>query len=172
VSWGRVDGSGWTRIRDDGGVWAVAVSHRGDDIAFMHERGLWVMRADGADPRRLVEHTISPNTPTPLWSPDDRRLAYFHREGRTTEELRAIDLESGAITTLRQDARMSNAMGAASAAWLGGRSHRLRHARRRRFELVAVDAVGRPGATKGLSRARPSSWSTPRATARGWPTRR
>jgi TolB protein len=48
---------------------------------------VWLMRADGGDPRRLTE----PNTAVPSWSPDGRHIIYLD----VAEDLVVMDLETG-----------------------------------------------------------------------------
>ncbi len=84
----------------------------GTRIAFAVGRGdrsdLWVADADGANAHRLVTCSLPCNTISlPDWSPDGRRILFgqddapFDANGvPTTFEVRAIDVETGKITTL------------------------------------------------------------------------
>ena len=79
----QADGSGQTELPRNvpfGGAW----SPDGKRIAFAHvdsspgngpdaNAGLWVVNADGSNPRRVVRYAVGSN---PAWSPDGRRIAF------------------------------------------------------------------------------------------------
>src|SRR5262249_51820248 len=89
-------GSSPRQMSDEG--WAPSVSPDGSQIVFLkgadfadmgHE--IWVMRANGADQRKLVSFPEG-LLATPVWSPDGRWIAYVrHKSEHNAQETR-IDL--------------------------------------------------------------------------------
>ncbi|MGD8319751.1 MAG: hypothetical protein PVJ02_04840 [Gemmatimonadota bacterium] len=59
-----------------GGRRIVFTSDRGGD-----GRALWVMAADGSDPRPLGTDLPGSEPMGPVWSPDGRRIAYYAKDG-------------------------------------------------------------------------------------------
>ena len=80
------------------GAWAP----KGDRIAFGDETGLWVVRADGRELRRLA----APATGI-AWAPSGRRLAFFTSRASVVEaDLRIADVDGGGqrrLTTIRAE---------------------------------------------------------------------
>lgn len=78
-------GGGEQKISGEVSDTAPAVSPDGTKIAFMSSaRGatnweIWVMNADGSDPKRLTEN--GSNEGLPAWSPDGRSIAYVSDQG-------------------------------------------------------------------------------------------
>jgi TolB protein len=77
----NADGSGQKRLTtiSTGDACGPVWSHDGKKIAFYEfalpnpsrNPAIWVMDADGGNPKRLTEHALSPS-----WSPDDRKIAF------------------------------------------------------------------------------------------------
>ena len=57
-----------------------AVSPKGDRVAFMKDRAIWVVPADGSAPARRM-FTARGDNDSPNWSPDGRRLAFISNRG-------------------------------------------------------------------------------------------
>jgi TolB protein len=78
-------GGGETKISGDGGDTAPAPSPDGSKVALMSiGRGgsnweIWVVNADGSDPKRLTENNSNEGLPT--WSPDGQSIAYVSDQG-------------------------------------------------------------------------------------------
>jgi hypothetical protein len=110
---------GWStrQLRDSG--FRPTLSPDGSRIAFSpyDPCELWVMGADGEGARRLLRFERSTDgLGQPLWSPDGRRLAYFHGHDtadRTERSIECLDVDSGRKTTLLTDERLW------SGEWLG-----------------------------------------------------
>jgi len=100
-------GSAPRQMSDEG--WAPSVSPDGSQIVFLkgadfadmgHE--IWVMRANGADQRKLVSFPEG-LLATPVWSPDGRWIAYVrHKSEHNAQETRIdlFDLKQGANKVL------------------------------------------------------------------------
>jgi TolB protein len=84
----------------------------GKQLAFMTARGgrmqIWVMNADGSDPRELVEMPTG-SAIDPRWSPNDDRILFVHvpddvppagRRSSGERALYVLDIGSGKVTRL------------------------------------------------------------------------
>src|ERR1019366_4271870 len=95
------------KLRDNGAPWAV--SPDGTLIAFGTGLGagdydeLWVMGAQGEDPRRLVAASEDDKFMGAAWSPDGQRIAYW-RYSRTGDKeeyfIESRDLKGGQATVI------------------------------------------------------------------------
>jgi DNA-binding winged helix-turn-helix (wHTH) protein/Tol biopolymer transport system component len=122
---GGVHGSLWSvsilggtprELRDD--AWTAWVSPDGSQIAFISgisvggSRELWVMAANGAEPRRLfVLDANSALLQTVMWSPDSQRIAYFkvHQAPDKSEvSIESRDLKGGQPTLILSDTRLQD----------------------------------------------------------------
>jgi Tol biopolymer transport system component len=113
------------KLRDDAVV--SAVSPGGTLIAyltgygffFQFRREIWLMGAQGEEPRRFVSASEDDVFWYPVWSPDGQRIVYirFHRkpDGCTIE---SRDLKGGQPTVLVSDPRICAAVGSESIWWL------------------------------------------------------
>jgi dipeptidyl aminopeptidase/acylaminoacyl peptidase len=75
---GPVDGEGYKQLSSMGEVSSTAWSPDGEHIAFTNgyaEVGVYVVRADGTELRRVAEGS------DPAWSPDGKRIAFAGPEG-------------------------------------------------------------------------------------------
>ena len=99
------------------GDYSPAVSPDGRSIAFVREDAsgdpaVWTMRADGSGQRRLVAGD------RPVWAPDGLTISYDFFAVRTcpaatlrcgfVNEVRAVDVATGAVRTLARDARRAS----------------------------------------------------------------
>ncbi|HEV2400320.1 MAG TPA: winged helix-turn-helix domain-containing protein [Candidatus Sulfotelmatobacter sp.] len=84
------------QLGDEG--WSASVSSDGSQIVFLkgadfadvgHE--IWVMRANGADPRKLVSFPGG-HLASPVWSPDGRWIAYVRNKPEPDAEEPEIDI--------------------------------------------------------------------------------
>ena len=74
----RPDGQGLRRLTRDGNSSDPSWSPHGSKLTFERDGargGLWIMRADGRDKRRIVSQRGDYADPT--WSPDGRRIAFI-----------------------------------------------------------------------------------------------
>lgn len=69
-----------TRISPDGSRIAYVVQSM-DRESYEYRRSIWLVAADGGEPRRL---TAGPNDHTPRWSPDGHALAFVRSPARPT----------------------------------------------------------------------------------------
>ncbi len=108
------------KLRDNGSPWAV--SPDGTLIAFGTGNGagdygeLWVMGAQGEDPRRLVAASEDDKFMGAAWSPDGQRIAYgrYPRTGDKEEYfIESRDLKGGQATVIVSGPRLDQAF-----AWL------------------------------------------------------
>jgi Tol biopolymer transport system component len=96
------------KLRDDADVWSV--SPDGNLIAFgTGSRELWVMGAQGEEPRRLIAGSEDDAFYWAAWSPDDQRIAYG-RIRRTPDKRECFigsrDLKGGQPTVIVSGPRL------------------------------------------------------------------
>jgi dipeptidyl aminopeptidase/acylaminoacyl peptidase len=79
-------------------------SPRGDTLAFVDTEagrdGLWTLRLDEVQPRRVLAAAPAATLQRPAWSPDGRRLAVAELGGDAGSGLSLVDLRSGAADRL------------------------------------------------------------------------
>jgi Tol biopolymer transport system component/DNA-binding winged helix-turn-helix (wHTH) protein len=101
------------KLRDDADAWSV--SPDGTLIAFgtgrgvVRQREIWVMGAQGEEPRRLVPGSEDDGLFWTAWSPDGQRIAYtrFHRTPDGLEcSIESRDLKGGQPTLVLSDPRL------------------------------------------------------------------
>lgn len=94
--WSRDDGALSRLTRTEHGAFEPAVSPDGRSIAYVstHDGNpeLYLMGADGSEPRRLTEWRR--DDMAPRWSPDGKRLAFLRRE-QGGERLFVLELHEG-----------------------------------------------------------------------------
>jgi len=94
-------------LREDAG--RAAVSPDGNYIAFIATRSeseIWVMGANGEQPRRLIQGATGDRFLQVQWSPDGQRIAYMksHSQGdKATTSIEVIPLAGGLSTKLLSD---------------------------------------------------------------------
>lgn len=76
-----------------------AWSPDGSEIAFQRQDAIWVMGADGSNPRPVTHPTGSPSDLAPTWSPDGSRIAFI-RQVFARYELRVIGTDGRGLRTL------------------------------------------------------------------------
>jgi Tol biopolymer transport system component len=95
------------KLREDAGRAAVSVD--GGHIAFIATRSeseIWVMGANGEQPRRLLQGASGDRFLQVQWSPDGQRIAYMksHTEGdKPTIHVETVPVAGGLSTTLLSD---------------------------------------------------------------------
>jgi dipeptidyl aminopeptidase/acylaminoacyl peptidase len=72
----NVDGSGVVKLTGSQGGDEPAWSPNGTQVAFVRTDGIWVMNADGSQPRR-IRHVPSTDDQWPVWSPDGRLISFL-----------------------------------------------------------------------------------------------
>jgi dipeptidyl aminopeptidase/acylaminoacyl peptidase len=82
--WSVPFGGGEPKLLAEGGD-EPAISPRGDVVAFVKERQLWVVPLDGSQPAKRLVATVRGEPGSPQWSPDGSRLAFV--SGRGTHSL-------------------------------------------------------------------------------------
>lgn len=93
----------------------AALSHDGSQLAYtfantsnQFARELWVVRIDGSDRRQLASGIDAGRyIHYPIWSPDDRYLVFSRqsaREAPYTQTIASVDVQTGAETTLVEQA--------------------------------------------------------------------
>jgi TolB protein len=140
-----------TRVRS-GGCRSPAPSPDGKRIAFLRDDppGLYLMDADGRNPRRLTDKGFRDLPPT--WSPDGKRLAYTVEE-RGRFFLRRYDLTSG------RDVRIGPGL---SPRWSPDGKRLLFEVVRDKVAtlgLISPDGADEIRLTKGPRHARAPAWS-------------
>ncbi len=101
------------KLRDDADPWSVSPDGTlisfGTGAAFMRFREIWVMGAQGEEPRRVVSSSEGDGFFWTAWSPDGRRIAYAKLR-RTPDKLECSiesrDLEGGQPTLILSDPRL------------------------------------------------------------------
>jgi Tol biopolymer transport system component len=98
------------KLRDDADPWSVSPDGKliafGTGTAFTQYREVWLMGAQGEEPRRLVSGSEDDGFFWTAWSPDGQRIAYkrFHRTPERLEcSIESRDLEGGRPTLLLSD---------------------------------------------------------------------
>jgi hypothetical protein len=127
--------------------WGPAYSPHGSQIAFSREGRIWVMGADGADPRVV---TADGYASAPSWSPDGSMLAYLESEANDeADPQRVIVIELA--TGERHPVRGFTVAGNAPVWWANDRLLLLR---------AGVDAGSSPTPTPGPSAPSPDALGT------------
>jgi len=72
----NVDGTGLTQITSAGAHHFPSWSPSGDRIAYDDARHVWLMRADGSEPRNIGQ-VEQPGSRMPSWSPDGSKIVYI-----------------------------------------------------------------------------------------------
>jgi Tol biopolymer transport system component len=120
ITWERPEATLWsvtlpggTARKLRGGVVAAAVSPDGSHIALVEGKGeneIWLMDAQGEDPRRVVATDAQKGFISLAWSPDARRLA-FHRYvfalDRFNAAIETVDVQTGQTRTLVEDRKLA-----------------------------------------------------------------
>jgi Tol biopolymer transport system component len=72
----NADGSGLVKLTDSHGGDQPAWSPDGIRVVFLRSDGIWVMNADGSQPRR-IHHLATMDDQWPVWSPDGKQIAFL-----------------------------------------------------------------------------------------------
>ena len=92
------------KLRDG---WRAAVSPDGSRVAFLSTdwpmRVIWIMGADGQNPRKLAVAEEGEMFWQVAWSPDGRRVAYGHSTADGAWTISSVGAEGGERTTLVSD---------------------------------------------------------------------
>ena len=106
----------------DGGASAEAVSPDGLHIAIVKdEHELWLMGADGEEPRKILAGDAAGFSGGIAWSPNGQRLAYIRSQGTFAKRqvtIESCDLAGGVRTVVLSDPDMWSADGIGEIAWL------------------------------------------------------
>jgi serine/threonine protein kinase/Tol biopolymer transport system component len=102
----------------------VAVSPDGSLIAYettvpSHE--IWLMGADGEQPRRIAEWDIADSIDSLAWSPAGQRLVYTRRRGeggKAQVVIETCDLQGGRRTLVLSEPRLWGRNGVSGVSWL------------------------------------------------------
>jgi len=101
------------KLRDDADVWSVSPDGTliafGTGLSFMRFREIWLMSAQGEEPRRLVPGSEDDGFFWAAWSPTGQRIAYarFHRTPDKLEcSIESRDLKGGQPTPILSDPRL------------------------------------------------------------------
>ena len=101
------------KLRDDADPWSVSPDGTlitfGAVPGFIRFREIWVMGAQGEEPRRVVSGSEDDGVFWTAWSPDGQRIAYarFHRTPDKTEcSIESRDLKGGQPTVISSDPRL------------------------------------------------------------------
>ena len=78
--WSVPFGGGQPRLLAEGGD-EPAISPRGDVVAFVKGRQLWVVPIDGSQPAKRMLAAVRGEPASPQWSPDGSRLAFVSSRG-------------------------------------------------------------------------------------------
>jgi eukaryotic-like serine/threonine-protein kinase len=103
------------KLRDDTDAFAVSPDGTliafGTGHSFFRDREIWVMGAQGEEPRRIVPGSEDDAFFWSAWSPDGQRIAYarFHRTPERLEcSIESRDLKGGQATPLLSDPSLCN----------------------------------------------------------------
>jgi serine/threonine protein kinase/Tol biopolymer transport system component len=106
------------KIRDNADPWAVSPDGTliafGTGPSFIRYGEIWMMGAQGEEPRRFVSGSENDGFFWAAWSPDGRRLAYqrFHRTPEKLEcSIESRDLKGGQPTVIVTDAGLCDSWG-------------------------------------------------------------
>jgi serine/threonine protein kinase/Tol biopolymer transport system component len=101
------------RLRDDADPWSVSPDGTlvafGTGVGFVRYSEIWLMGAQGEEPRRLVAGSEDDGFFWAAWSPDGQRIAYerFHRRPDKLEcSIESRDLRGGQPTLVLSDPRL------------------------------------------------------------------
>ena len=88
------------KLRDD--AIAARVSPDGTTIAFISEnrRGIWLMSANGEQPRRIVQAGQGDVLKDLMWFPSSQRLAYIRHDFGVGGSIESCDLSGNHTTTI------------------------------------------------------------------------
>jgi Tol biopolymer transport system component len=116
------------KLRDEADPWAVSPDGTliafGTGPSFIRYGEIWLMGAQGEEPRRFVAGSANDGFFWAAWSPDGRRLAYqrFHRTPDKLEcSIESRDLRGGQPTVIVSDPRLCHDWGSSSRWFPGGR---------------------------------------------------
>ena len=85
--------------RHDLGVLSPSISPTGDRIAVSYHGAIWILQRTGPDAGRMRRITHSPGyDDQPVWTPDERRIAFSRRLHAGEPILYFIDLASGRVS--------------------------------------------------------------------------
>ena len=101
------------KLRDDADVWSVSPDGNtiafGSGAAFIRFREIWLMGAQGQDPRKYISGSEDDAFFGAAWSPDGQRIAYekYHRAPDKLDcSVETRDLKGGPPTLLLSDPRL------------------------------------------------------------------
>jgi len=93
------------KLRDD--AWGASPSPDGSRVAFYSANEIWVMEADGEEPRRVTSLEKGDWFDRLNWSPDGQRLAYLkRRRGSNVVAIESCDLKTGETSLILSDRRV------------------------------------------------------------------
>jgi len=101
----NVDGTGSRRLTsfDNGDACGPVWSHDGKKIAFYafalpnpnRNPGVWVMEADGSNPKKLTDHGLDPS-----WSPDGRQIAFASNRDGGVFQIYSMNADGSSVKRL------------------------------------------------------------------------
>ena len=121
----RLHRSGWVvsilggpphKLRDDAATWTLSPDGTliafGTGVSFIRSREIWLMGAQGEEPRRFVSGSEDDGFYWAAWSPNGQRIAYtrFHRTGEKLEcSIESRDLKGAQPTFILSDPGLCSA---------------------------------------------------------------
>jgi serine/threonine protein kinase len=99
-------------------VWGAALDRRGERIATFDETGIRVSALDGSQARLLVGTREEAEFAFPVWSPDERWIAYGIRGPDLHPQIRAVAVDGSTDVTVIDDAALTPPSGLPSYLWL------------------------------------------------------